>query len=116
VAKRIAELPAKAAQRAQKSRQSDSFPTPRKSARLLSPRDSTLLLFPPLKEIGVLSGLRIERREQGAPNEFERMSDAELEAESSRIRTRLRCAGKPNGIGEMPSNGALTVGDLIGRG
>jgi hypothetical protein len=33
-----------------------------------------------VKEIGILTGLRIDRREVGRPGEFERMSDEELEA------------------------------------
>src|SRR3954470_653693 len=33
-----------------------------------------------VKEIGILTGLRIDRREIGRPGEFERMSDEELEA------------------------------------
>jgi hypothetical protein len=41
------------------------------------------------KEIGVLSGLRIERREQGAPKEFEHLSDDELKAEIMRMITEL---------------------------
>lgn len=31
-----------------------------------------------IKEIGILTGLRIDRREVGAPGEFERLSDEEL--------------------------------------
>jgi phage terminase small subunit len=31
-----------------------------------------------IKEVGVLSGVRVERKEVGAPGEFETMSDAEL--------------------------------------
>src|SRR4051794_12286066 len=31
-----------------------------------------------VKEIGILSGLRIDRREVGSPGEFDRLSDAEL--------------------------------------
>ena len=33
-----------------------------------------------LKELGVLSGKRVERSERGEPGEFERMSDEELRA------------------------------------
>jgi hypothetical protein len=33
-----------------------------------------------LKELGVLSGKRVERSERGEPGEFDRMSDAELRA------------------------------------
>jgi hypothetical protein len=33
-----------------------------------------------LKELGVLSGKRVERSERGEPGEFERMSDEELQA------------------------------------
>jgi hypothetical protein len=33
-----------------------------------------------LKELGVLSGKRIERSERGGPGEFDRMSDEELRA------------------------------------
>jgi len=32
-----------------------------------------------IKEIGILTGLRIDRREVGQPGDFERMSDDELE-------------------------------------
>jgi hypothetical protein len=32
-----------------------------------------------VKEIGILTGLRIDRREVGSPGEFERLSDEELQ-------------------------------------
>jgi hypothetical protein len=32
-----------------------------------------------LKEIGILTGLRIDRREVGSPGEFDRLSDEELQ-------------------------------------
>ena len=33
-----------------------------------------------MKEIGILTGLRVDRREVGEPGEFARMSDEELAA------------------------------------
>jgi hypothetical protein len=40
-----------------------------------------------LKELGVLSGKRVERSERGEPGEFERMSDEELR-EAIEVRAR----------------------------
>jgi hypothetical protein len=42
-----------------------------------------------IKEIGILSGKRIERREQGGPGEFDHLSDEELRAELMRLVTEL---------------------------
>jgi hypothetical protein len=43
-----------------------------------------------IKEKGVLSGQRIERREIGAPGEFDALSDDELERA---VRERFQCIG-----------------------
>jgi hypothetical protein len=48
-----------------------------------------------LKEIGILTGLRIDRREVGSPGEFERFSDEEL---------RLFIASETARLVEMPDD------------
>jgi hypothetical protein len=47
------------------------------AARLAS-RDHSNAAISALKELGVLSGKRVERSERGEPGEFDRMSDEEL--------------------------------------
>jgi hypothetical protein len=51
-----------------------------------------------LKELGVLSGKRVERSERGEPGEFDHMSDEELReavTESARVRF-FTGGGKPS--------------------
>jgi hypothetical protein len=54
-----------------------------------------------LKEIGILTGLRVERQERGQPGEFDHLSDEELKAEIMRLVQKLDLMGNDGSTGNV---------------